>query len=153
MSVLRFAIVFALLLAAWPGSVFAQDLSTGQTVYVPAYSHIYHGSKSRPFDLAVTLSIRNTDPRNAVMLTSVDYYDTQGKLVKVHLLKPERLGPLATREILVDESDSSGGSGANFVVRWSADKAVNAPIIETVMIGTQGQQGISFRCLGREILE
>jgi hypothetical protein len=131
MSVLRFAIVFALLLAAWPGSVFAQDLSTGQTVYVPAYSHIYHGSKSRPFDLAVTLSIRNTDPR----------------------LKPERLGPLATREILVDESDSSGGSGANFVVRWSADKAVNAPIIETVMIGTQGQQGISFRCLGREILE
>ena len=36
-------------------------LSKGQTVYVPAYSHIYIGGKKRPFELAITLSIRNID--------------------------------------------------------------------------------------------
>ncbi|MGE4292544.1 MAG: DUF3124 domain-containing protein [Desulfovibrio sp.] len=153
MNVLRLLIISIVLLALFAGAADAQELSTGQTVYVPVYSHVYHGSKARPFQLAVTLSIRNTDPKNAVTLTSVDYYDTLGKLVKVHLLAPERLGPLATREILVDESDATGGSGANFVVRWRADKEVNTPIIETVMIGTQGQQGISFRCLGRAVRE
>jgi hypothetical protein len=39
-------------------------LSAGQTVYVPIYSHIYSGLKGRPFNLAATLSIRNTDPSN-----------------------------------------------------------------------------------------
>lgn len=131
----------------------AQELSVGQTVYVPAYAHIYHGAKARPFDLAVTLSIRNTDLKQSITLTSVDFYDTDGKLVKVHLIKPEKLPPLATREILVDERDSLGGSGANFIVRWHADQEVNAPIIESVMIGTQSQQGISFRCVGWPVLE
>jgi hypothetical protein len=40
-------------------------LSDGQTVYVPIYSHIYSGIKARPFDLAATLSIRNTDPTHS----------------------------------------------------------------------------------------
>ena len=46
-----------------PVSLFAEDikLSSGQTVYVPIYSHIYSGVKGRPFDLAATLSIRNTN--------------------------------------------------------------------------------------------
>lgn len=152
MNALRLLLILAVL-TALPGAAVAQELSAGQTVYVPVYSHVYHGSKVRPFQLAVTLSIRNIDPGNAIVLTGVDYYDTSGKLVKVHLPAPERLGPLATREFLVDESDSSGGSGANFVVRWRADHDVNTPIIETVMIGTQGQQGISFRCLGRAVAE
>jgi hypothetical protein len=73
--------------------------------------------------------------------------------VKVHLIKPVRLPPLATHEILVDERDSLGGSGANFIVRWQSDQEVNVPIIESVMIGTQSQQGISFRCVGRPVQE
>jgi len=39
-----------------------KNLSNGQTVYVPAYSHIYFGNNEKPFSLAVTLSIRNIDP-------------------------------------------------------------------------------------------
>jgi len=34
---------------------------TGQTVYVPAYSHIHHGNKDAPPLLSVTLGIRNVD--------------------------------------------------------------------------------------------
>jgi len=56
-----------------------------------------------------------------------------------------RLAPLATTEFFVPEQDSSGGSGANFIVEWVAEKKqVNTPIIEAVMISTSGQQGISF---------
>jgi len=40
------------------------ELSHGQTIYVPVYSHIYSGNKERPFFLTVTLSIRNIDPKH-----------------------------------------------------------------------------------------
>ncbi len=36
----------------------------GQSVYVPIYSHIYHGDCDKPFDLTATLSIHNTDPKH-----------------------------------------------------------------------------------------
>lgn len=38
------------------GSTEEIRLSSGQTVYVPIYSHIYSGVKVRPFDLAATHS-------------------------------------------------------------------------------------------------
>ncbi|MBU4263957.1 MAG: DUF3124 domain-containing protein [Proteobacteria bacterium] len=47
-------------------------------------------------------------------------------------------------QYIVKESDTQGGLGAKFLVRWQADKTVNAPLVETVMIGTKMQQGISF---------
>jgi len=53
---------------------------------------------------------------------------------------------------IVPEDHRSGGSGANFIVEWESDKPVNPPIVETIMIGTQDQQGISFTSRGREIL-
>lgn len=127
--------------------------SRGQTVYVPAYSHIYHGDKELPFYLAVTLSIRNTDPQHSITIVSVDYYDSEGKLIRRHLEKPEKLGPLASMHSVVKESDKSGGSGANFLVRWRSDSPVTAPLMECVMIGTQTQQGISFTSRGEAIRE
>ena len=53
---------------------------------------------------------------------------------------------------VIPESDKSGGSGANFIVEWKSDKYVNPPIVESVMIGTQTQQGISFTSRGRVII-
>jgi hypothetical protein len=47
--------------------------------------------------------------------------------------------------------DASGGSGANFIVQWAGPESINTPVIEAVMIGTQGSQGISFVSPGREI--
>jgi hypothetical protein len=125
----------------------------GQTIYVPAYSHIYHGDKERPFDLAVTLSIRNTDPVHAIDLITVDYFDTEGKKVRSYLGSELKLGPMVSTRYVVPESDSIGGSGANFIVRWKSSEKVSEPIAETVMISTRTQQGISFTSRGQVVRE
>ena len=128
------------------------ELSKGQRVYVPAYSHIYSGNKERPFLLTVTLSIRNIDPTNTIKITLVNYYETQGKLLKSYIDEPIKLNPLESLRYVIPERDKSGGSGANFIVEWHSDKYVNRPIIESIMIGTQSSQGVSFTSRGREIL-
>lgn len=126
-------------------------LSKGQTVYVPVYSNVFTGPRKLPFQLATTLSIRNTDLSASILVTSIDYYDTTGRLVRHYLEKPLALGPLASSFVHIEEKDVSGGFGANFIVRWSANKIINAPIIECVMIGATSGQGISFVSPGQEI--
>ena len=128
-------------------------LSDGQIIYVPAYSHIYSGDRERPFLLTVTLSIRNIDPNHQIEITIVDFYQTQGKLLKNYLDKPVNLNPLESIRYIIPESEKSGGSGANFIVEWKSDKFVNPPIVESIMIGTQSQQGVSFTSRGRVIIE
>ena len=128
------------------------ELSRGQTVYVPAYSHIYSGNRERPFLLTVTASIRNIDPKNFIKVTVVDYYETQGKLLQRFLDTEVTLKPLESVRYVIPEKDKAGGSGANFIVEWEADSLVNPPIVETVMIGAQSQQGISFTSRGRVIV-
>ena len=127
-------------------------LSDGQAIYVPAYSHIYSGNRETPFLLTVTLSIRNIDPKHQIKITIVDYYETQGKLLKKYIDKPAILNPLESLRYIVPERDKSGGSGANFIVEWESDKFVNPPIVESIMIGTQNQQGVSFTSRGRVII-
>jgi len=127
-------------------------LSKGQLVYVPAYSHIYHGNREKPFLLTVTLSIRNIDPIHQIRITVVDYYETQGKLLKKYIDSPKTLNSLESLRYVIPERDKSGGSGANFIVEWHSDIPVNQPIIESVMIGAKSGQGISFTSRGREIL-
>lgn len=128
-------------------------MSKGQTVYVPIYSHIYSGDREHPFYLAATLSVRNTDPKHAITILSVDYYDSKGKLLRPYLENPIIINPFATTRYIIKESDKSGGSGANFIVKWKSDAKINSPIIESIMIGTKTQQGISFISRGRVIQE
>lgn len=139
-----------------PLSLYAADkkneLSNGQLLYVPAYSHIYSGNKERPFLLTVTLSIRNIDPKHQIKITLVDYYETKGKLIKKHTDKPITLKPLESLRYVIPQRDKIGGSGANFIVKWQSDKFVNPPIVESIMISTESQQGVSFTSRGREIL-
>jgi hypothetical protein len=127
-------------------------LSDGQTIYVPAYSHIYSGDREKPFLLTVTLSIRNIDPRHQINITQVNYYDTKGKVIKTYLNQSVLLSPLESRRYVIPEKDNAGGSGANFIVEWKSGKFVNPPIVESIMIGTQSQQGISFTSRGRVII-
>ncbi|MBW2429600.1 MAG: DUF3124 domain-containing protein [Deltaproteobacteria bacterium] len=126
-------------------------LSAGQTVYVPIYSHIYSGIKARPFDLAATLSIRNTNLKSSITVVSVKYCDSEGKLVKDYLDAPINLNALASARYIITEDDRAGGSGANFIVVWQSGQEVNAPVIEGVMIGTRSGQGISFVSRGQVI--
>ena len=124
-----------------------------QTVYVPLYSHIYVDERFRdkPFNLTATLSIRNTDPEIGIKLIAVDYYDSSGKKLRSYLDNPVAVPPLGSTRYIVQDSDTAGGSGAKFLVKWSAQKGVAEPIIESIMIGTKMQQGISFVSRGKVI--
>jgi len=97
------------------------------------------------------LSIRNTDATRAITITSVDYHDSNGKLVRHYLSAPIKLGPLATVHYIVAESDRSGGLGASFLVVWSSTEKVSTPVVEAVMIGALAAQGISFVTSGQLI--
>lgn len=111
----------------------------GQAVYVPIYSHIYHyNSQDQMMNLSATMSVRNTDPTNSIIITSVRYYDTDGQLVRQDVERPVALKSLASTSFFVAADDTSGGSGANFMVEWVAEETVSEPVIEAVMINTSG---------------
>jgi len=150
-------VLLSLLCLTLPDKSWASEsgirLSKGQTVYVPAYSNVFTGPKKLPFQLATTLSVRSTDLTAPIRITSIDYYDTNGRMIRRYLDKPLNLGPLASTFVHIEEKDVSGGFGANFIVRWNSDRVVNTPIIECVMIGATSGQGISFVSPGQEIRE
>jgi len=129
------------------------NLFKSQTIYVPVYSHIYIGDNEFPFKLTVTLSIRNIDTKHPITIVSVDYICSNGKLLQKYVKNPTKLNAMASTRYIIKESDKSGGSGANFIVRWKSDNKVNEPIIEGIMIGSSMQQGISFVSRGKAIKE
>lgn len=129
------------------------ELSSGQTVYVAIYSHVFTGPKESPFNLAAMLSIRNTDLHNQMTLISAEYFDNNGKALKEYVQKPLTLAALASHHFSIKERDDAGGFGANFIVRWKSTKAINPPVVESVMIGAKSGQGISFVSQGRVIAE
>jgi hypothetical protein len=124
-----------------------------QTLYVPAYSHIYIRDAQRSMNLATTLSIRNTSPDAPLTLSTIDYYDSDGEHVRAYLDTTRTLGPLASTYVVVETDDIRGGVGANFIVRWHAETPVPPPVVETVMITTASTQGISFRSPARVLYE
>ncbi len=149
-----FSVTLAALLLAFADPV-SSDVKrfTGQTVYVPAYSHIYHGDRKTPLYLTVTLSIRNTDPTHPITLLSVQYFDTDGNLLKNYQKDARVLRPMGSVEYVLQESEKEGGAGANFIIKWKSDAQVTEPITEAVMISTALQQGISFSSRGKAIEE
>jgi len=149
---LKILLLFAMII--FPGTARSETgLSKGQTIYVPAYSHIYYGDREQPFNLTITLSIRNTDMENPITLLSVNYYDSEGRLVQKCLENSFNLAPLSSTRYVIKESDKSGGSGASFIIAWKSEKKVSQPIAETIMISTLTQQGISFSSRGVVIRE
>ena len=146
-----------LLFALAGGNASAQSaLSSGQTLYLPVYSHVYHGdvdSKGAPQQTLVSalVSIRNIDLTNSIRITSAVYYDTQGKKLREYLSKPVVVPPMGTHEIFVPRADSAGGSGANFVIVWSADKTSNAPVVEALHLNLPAGRSIAFITTARPI--
>jgi len=126
-------------------------VAIGRTVYVPVYSNVYTGDAASPFNLAVTLSTRNTDRAEPIVLTSVRYHDSGGRLVRDFLKTPLRLAPLAAMEFFVEQSDLTGGSSASFLVEWVSATAVSDPVVEAVMIGTATNQVIALVSPGRVV--
>lgn len=124
--------------------VSVDSLDVHRAAYVPIYSHVYYDG-GRPYVLETMLSIRNVDPKERVYVSAANYYDTDGKLSGQKLDRLIKLEPLQTIEFLIERTDATGGSGANFIVEWhAATKASHAPLIEAVMVGRSGTNAISF---------
>jgi hypothetical protein len=150
--ILLYSIVFSIVL--FP--VFAQAeadklLSSGETLYVPVYSNVYSGPKANPLQLATMLSIHNIDPKCAITILKADYYDSNDNFVESYVKKPINLKPFTHVFFYLKEYDVRGGPGANFIVKWRAEKKVNQPIVEALML--EARTEISYSSPGRIITE
>lgn len=146
------AIVATILLFNCNGSASgAAKLVKGQTVYIPSYANVMSGPPMlMVVPLRANLIIHNTDPSQSITLDRIDHYDTDGKLAYKYLEKPVTLKPMAATRVIVKEPKKGDeGLGANFMVQWHADKPVNEPIVDCLMLGTLGNQGFSFSSQGR----
>ena len=116
--------------------------------YLSVYSQIYSLSEHRQHDLTATISIRNTSVNDSIFILNAEYYNTQGELLRSYFDHPIYLAPLETVEIVIDEGDREGGTGANFLFDWRIKQGSNEPLFEAIMISTSGQQGLSFTTNG-----
>ncbi len=114
------------------------------SVYVPLYSSLYVGGRRSLKNLSATLSLRNTSADQALIVTSVTYFDGNGKAVVELLDVPHVLAPMATAEFYTDQSSTSGGPVATVIVGWGAETSVAPPLIEAVILGNYGAKSISF---------
>ena len=125
-------------------------VSTGR-LYLPTYSHIYARGGVAD-DLATTVSIRNVSTARSLVLESVDYYDTSGKVIERFVPGDVVVRPLETVEFFIATEDKRGGSGANVVVAWHADSPVVRPLVEAVMVRSVGtNQAYAFSTRAIEI--
>jgi len=126
-----------------------EALSSGQSLYLPVYSHLYHGDLDRSGKPSETLtsahiSIRNTDSSSSLKVSSARYYDTAGKLLKEYVPTARTIPPLGTLELFVPHTDVTGGSGANFIIQWSADGPINPPLVEALHADIRASRSVVF---------
>lgn len=123
----------------------------GQTVYVPIYSHLPYTGSKKILPMRAVLSVRNVSEKYSLIVSRVDYYDTNGKLLKRHIVTPLSLGPLVSYDLEIPSLDLSGGTGANFIVRWDSTQKMTEPVIEALMYGSAVHQSYSFLSVGKVI--
>jgi hypothetical protein len=150
-TIFAFIAVAAAILVQAVGCLADPVLEKGQTIFVPVYSHVLIGDRGTPFNIAATLSIMNTDLNYPITLLSADYYNAGGELVERMIPRPLVLKQLGSASFFIKERDTRGGFGAKFLVKWQSAKAVNAPIVQCIGIGSYSGQGISFITQGQEI--
>lgn len=123
-------------------------------IYVPIYSDIYINQQNQNNLLAATLSIRNTSYNDSLFISKIDYFNTEGSLVRSYIKNPISLPPMGTINYVIEKDDDTGGSGANFIVELSATKRKIKPLIQAIMIGENGgNQSFAFSTDGYSIKE
>jgi hypothetical protein len=136
----------------------AGSRSLGQSLYLPIYSHIWHGEMDKRGQpartlVSVSVSIRNTDPVKSIQVISAQYYDTDGRMLKEYVPSPRTIGPLGTVELFVPRSDDSGGSGANFLISWKAEKPASPPVVEGLHANLPVGRSLAFTSSARPLPE
>lgn len=150
--------MFLLALCGMSPAIAADELSSGQTLYLPIYSHIWHGDRiaGNKFPVkslvSALVSIRNTSLKTPIRIVSARYYSTEGKLLREYLPKPEEIGAMGTLELFVERKEAEGGSGANFIIQWNAVTQTNPPVVEAVHADIKGGgPAVSFITTARPI--
>jgi len=123
----------------------------GEVVYVPVYSSVYFKDSTSLYNLTATLNIRNIDRSGDLYLQEINYYNSKGDLAKNFLTKNLKVKPLETFDLVISENDTSGGTGASFIVKWVSKSNIQSPIVEAVMISTRQGVGLSFITNGKVI--
>ena len=134
-----------------PVDVAPESLVVREVVYVPIYSSIYWGDEAQLTDLTAVMSVRNIDESHSLVITSVEYYDSDGRMVRQYLEGPARLGPLMTADFVIRRADVTGGAGANFLVKFGMEEPGPDPLIQAIMLGQIGSASISFLTEGRVV--
>ncbi|MCB0456900.1 MAG: DUF3124 domain-containing protein [Flavobacteriaceae bacterium] len=127
------------------------DSLTSGSSYLSVYSEIYSETEHATINLTATVSLRNINKKDTIFLEKAEYYNTHGQLIRSYFNKPIFIAPLETVEIVIDERDKEGGSGANFIFDWMIQRNTHEPFFECAMISTYGQQGLSFTTQGIRI--
>ena len=136
-----------------PATVSSGQAKRSGAIYVPVYSSLYLGVVHRvqTVELAATLSVRNVSDKHPITLDAVSYFDSNGKQIRQYIDKAAALPPMGSVEFVIQRSDETGGPGANFLIRWHAEAAIDEPLAEAVMVGQSGDAGISFTSRGRAL--
>ena len=98
----------------------------------------------------------DTDPKNAIRIVAAPYYYTDGGLVRNSVPKPRVIPPFGTFELFVELRENAGGSGANYAIKWEAEKPdtlVSPPTIEALHSRFQAGYSVAFISRGRAISE
>lgn len=112
--------------------------------YLSIYSQIYSLSEHTTHNLTAMVSLRNISDLDTIYIIKAEYYDTHGKSVRRYFDRPIFLAPMETTEIIIDEVDTTGGTGSNFIFEWKTPKNCPEPLFEGIMNSMMGQQGLSF---------
>jgi len=137
----------------WAGPAAGEvRLVKGQTLYIPSPTSFMAGTHS--FNVRATIFLHNTDPTNSIQITSVDFYNSAGKLVEKYLSQPLTLAPLAATRINVKEPlEGEEGMAAHFIIQWQSEARVVEPLISGLVTGVSGTRGYSFTTQPRIIKE
>lgn len=128
------------------------DLEIHKSVYVPAYSNLYYKTDVQKTYFTVTLSLRNISFVDSVFFDRIEFYDSEGKLLRSFIDKVLVLRPMESIEYIIESPDKKGGAGANFIVSYYARANINnLPYIEAIMLGNVSNFGFGFSSPGIEI--
>ena len=151
-----FALLFLVFVCGQAAAQAPVARSTGQMLYLPIYSHVWHGDldgRGEPAKVlvSVSVSIRNTDPAKSIRVSSAQYFDTDGKRLRDYVSAPRTIAPMGTYELFIPRSDDTGGSGANFVIVWKSDSPASPPIVEGFHANLPAGRSIAFTTSARPI--
>ncbi|MCB2191652.1 MAG: DUF3124 domain-containing protein [Deltaproteobacteria bacterium] len=136
----------SLLLLCLAAPATAQNSRQG-VIYAPIYHEAIIDHRGRHLDLAATVYVRNLSRKHPVTIEAVTMMDGKGKAGLQCLQGNKQLAPLATLRLLPTDCPPNKGE-FSVLVRWSAPQPVPPPLVEVLMMGTAGQQGISLSTRG-----